>query len=163
MKLPHHVVWPGLVIVILGASLTGGIITITIASSDPSFAIKPDYYEKALAWDERHAAKRDSDALGWRADITLTGAPNASGERRVTLRLEDDAGQAIDDAGVTCELFHKARSADRITLTLELGPDGTYQAWLPSPREGAWHVGIIATRAADTFVTDKQLWVFPSP
>lgn len=61
-RIPPHVLYPGLVVAILGMSVTANIILIVLASTDGGAQVVPDYYEKAQSWDAeqaRAAAERD--------------------------------------------------------------------------------------------------------
>ena len=161
--LPHHIVWPGLVVVMLGGSVLTGVVTMTLATGDPSFAIEPDYYERALAWDEDAARRRASESLGWSADTSLATSADALGNRVFTVTLIDRDGQPIDDARVSMTAFHKASSAERETFHFDHTGQGVYVTQLSSPRDGAWQIDLVAARHDDTFLDSRQFWVFPTP
>ena len=50
--------WPIAVAAILATTVAANIWVMMIANDDPSFAIEPDYYRKALAWDTTLAQSR---------------------------------------------------------------------------------------------------------
>ena len=162
-RIPAHVFWPGLVIVVLGLSLASGALTIVAATGDPSFAIEPDYYDKALAWDEHARRLRDSEALGWTARLGVGADADALDRRTLTLSLTDASGELIRDASVTVVAYHQARSGERLSLTLEPGETGAYTAPLAVGRTGLWEFRVEAKRDAAAFLDTQQIWVNPAP
>ena len=142
--------WPaGLAALLLG-SAAANLALVFITSRDASFAVEPNYYAKALAWDERMAEQGRSDALGWSVALRVepTGVP---GRMRVTARLTDRAGTLIEGARIEAEAFHNARAGRIFSTAFE--PAGTiYSAELPIDRPGLWEFRLRATRGGDTFV-----------
>ena len=143
--------WPvGLASLLVG-SAAANIALVVITSRDASFAVEPNYYAKALAWDERMAQQARSAALGW--SIALRVEPTAAHDRmQVTARLVDRTGAPIADAQVAVEAFHNAR-ASRM-LTAALAPSGeAYAALMPLDRPGLWEFRLRATRGSEVFAT----------
>lgn len=150
MKKLH--LFPGIVFGLLG--LNGAIVGVTLylAHSDASFAVEPDYYQKALTWDETAAKLERSIALGWTAAVEA-GDPGAPG-RHVSVRLTDSAGAPIDGAAVSLVAFHNARAAEQIRCELpSAGTErpGVYTAQIPADRAGLWEFRITAARGGDEF------------
>lgn len=143
--------WP----VILGSLLllqAGGVIGMVVVSGrDPSFAIEPDYYEKALAWDQTSRQREHSASLGWSIDLA---PPGASGTLVLTLR--DRLGRPLEGAAVTLETYHHARASDRATTKLPPAGDGRYAAPVPLQRAGLWEARITIVRGPDTFTATRQ-------
>ena len=142
--------WPVGLAALLVGSAAANIALVFITSRDASFAVEPNYYAKALAWDERMAEQRRSDALGW--SVTLRVEPAGTpGRMRVTARLVDSSEKSIEGARIEAEAFHNAR-AQRI-LTTTFAPAGeAYAAEIGMDRPGLWEFRLRATRGADTFV-----------
>lgn len=53
-------IWVSLVVLLLGLQIGIGAIAISLATSDPSVAVVPDYHEAALNWDTDKAKDRKS-------------------------------------------------------------------------------------------------------
>ena len=141
--------WPVGLVALLVGSAAANLALVFITSRDASFAVEPNYYAKALAWDERMAEQRRSDALGW--SVVLYVEPTAPGRMRVMARLLDKSERAVDGARIEAEAFHNAR-AQRI-LTTAFAPAGEiYAAEIGIDRPGLWEFRLRATRGADTFV-----------
>ena len=46
---------------------------VVITSRDASFAVEPNYYAKALAWDQTMAQQARNEALGWSVSAQSSG------------------------------------------------------------------------------------------
>jgi nitrogen fixation protein FixH len=137
-------------VALLAASAGANIALVVITSRDTSFAVEPNYYAKALAWDQTMAQQARSEALGWSLELRVDPAA-ARGRKTVTVRLADRAGAPIEGAEVTVEVFHNAR-ASRI-LSAALNPEGQgYVAVMPIDRPGLWEFRLRVTRGPEVFV-----------
>lgn len=59
-KPPRGLQWPIFIVALLGLNVLVCTITIVSAVRNPA-EIEPDYYDRALNWDETRAAATDSD------------------------------------------------------------------------------------------------------
>ena len=141
----------------LHASLCFG--ALFLASMDRSFAIEPDYYEKAVAWDENRAEQEQSDALGWTIETEISGAATLRGERRIQCVITDRDGGVVEGAAVDVIVFHHARAAERATLRLVEESAGTYGGLAPPNRDGEWELRFTAIRGDDRFTHRRVTWV----
>ena len=141
--------WPAGLAALLVGSAGANIALLVITSRDASFAVEPDYYAKALAWDETMAQQARNEALGWSLGLRV----EPTGERgRVTVAagLTDRAGAPLLGAQLAIEARHNAR-ANRV-LTAALEPRGTaYAAAMPLARPGLWEFRVRVTRGPDVF------------
>jgi nitrogen fixation protein FixH len=157
---------PGaLLAALLGTQLT----VLHFVLEDPSFALEPDYYRKAVAWDTQRALERQSQALGWHAEIAAQpGLPAPPGlqPRGLELRVQllDAQHGPLDGAAVHVQGFANARAARVFEVTLRETSAGTYTAEIPSSVLGLWEFRLEATRGADRFaevlrknVTSRQV------
>ena len=145
--------WPIAIISLLSVHAIAMIVVVFIATRDPSFAVEPNSYRKALAWDNSQARRRASDQLGWSASIQTSDRPNELGRRRITCRLTDKDGVPVAAATVRLEVFHHARAADRVQVSLMPEENGTYLADVPMKRAGTWEFRIAARRGNESFST----------
>jgi len=127
-----------------------------IASSDPSAVAEPDYYAKALNWEDRQRQEQVNTELGWQGEVEL--GQEQSGTRRVRLRLATAEGAPVDCRLVRAELFHKARAgrAFRGTLARTSTP-GVYEASLPLRRAGLWEMRLEAWQGEARFTLRRDL------
>lgn len=145
--------WPVAIFALLGMNAAIVAVTIVFASSDPSVAVEPDYYNKALNF-EQTIQQRDTNArLGWNASAQLL-APTADATPRLCVRLTDRAGAPIDGADVDAVAFAVLRSGQRQTLTLGRTEPGVYTAPIALATSGKWTVRVTARLNTDTFTAE---------
>jgi nitrogen fixation protein FixH len=156
---PRSFWWPAGLIALLGVHAIAMLVVVFVATRDPSFAVEPNSYKKAIAWDVAQAERRASAALGWSAHIEINRAPDALGRRKIICRIKDKDDVLVVAAAVTIEYFHHARAADRHRVTLEPEADGVYSAWVPMTRAGIWEFRLRARRGDSVFteVTTEQV------
>jgi len=154
------VLFLALIIGLLVASVGFMSYTLYRATSDPTFAIEPDYYQKGLNWDQTQREQTASDALGWGATFDLDKAPGAATVTRV--RLADRNGAPVVGANVEAVCFPNVRSNDRRTIQFKEGEPGVYGAPIAYPLPGRWEFRLSAVRGDSKFVATKELTV-PGP
>jgi len=152
--------FPGMIFGLLGLNASIVAVTVYLAHSDPSFAVVPDYYSKALAWDDTAAQLRHNAQLGWTAGLEVGGVGVAG--RTVSVRVSDRSLAPIAGATVDVVAFHNARAGTQYTATLSQAAPGLYQASLPLDRPGQWEFRIRVRQGAETFTASTQTAV-PSP
>lgn len=141
--------WPLGISAVLGLSVAVNLAVMAVAGNDPSFAVEPDYYQKAVDWDRHAAQQAASNALGWTAEVTLEPGPSP----RLNLRLRDGTGLAIEGAAVSVEAFHIARAADFLKTDLREDASHLYSGQMGVHRPGLWEFRLTATRGIDRFET----------
>ncbi|HRQ73547.1 MAG TPA: FixH family protein [Phycisphaerales bacterium] len=161
--IPARLFWPGMVVALISISLCFAGVTAFIALTDPSFAVEPDYYEKALRWDESREQSARNDELDWRVRIEVAGTTDALGRREVRLTALDADGRPLEEAAASVEMFHHARSSQRLTATLTESTPGVFVGPLPIAREGLWEVRFEIRRAADAFTGSAEVRVAGGP
>ncbi|MBL8763319.1 MAG: FixH family protein [Phycisphaerae bacterium] len=155
--------WPVLILMLIGmnASIVGA--TVYFALSDGSVATEPEYYAKALRFEETIRQRERSAELGWIARPTVRWLDNGRAARLV-VTLSDREGRAINGARVTAVAFANVRSGERQPLNLgptDLGA-GEYEAPIRIDRPGLWHIRIGAEHEGSSFVRETDLLV-PDP
>jgi nitrogen fixation protein FixH len=153
--------WPVFIVALLLGGVGANIGLMLVATRDASFAVEPDYYQKALHWDETMAQEARNEALGWTATVSFERAARP-GEVTLTARVNDRAGRAIEGARVAVETFHSARARRVLTAALGPGAPGQYSAALPLDRPGLWEVRLRVERGGQVF-TRTLLQDLPRP
>jgi nitrogen fixation protein FixH len=146
--------WPIAIGGILGLTIAANIWLIRVANGDPTFAIEPDYYRKALHWDDELAQRRHNDALGW------TVTPTLSLERRsgmLDVALRDRDGVPVTGASVEVVAVHNTRAADPVAARLAGDGRGHYRAALDTDRPGLWQLRFEIRRGAERFTADLRV------
>ena len=145
--------WPVVIVSILCLHAAGMVGVILVATRDPSFAVEPNHYQKALAWDAFAARAHASQALGWKASARSEGTADANGTRELDLRIVDRDGQAVTGATTAVLAFPHARGEQRSRIDLRESSPGNYRARAPMGREGIWELRLSARRGSDFFAT----------
>ena len=143
--------WPTIIIGVLSLHALALVVFVFIATRDPSFAVEPNHYQKALAWDGSAARLRASQQLGWTVSIQTDEAADELGRRRLTCRIRDKDGIAVVGANVQLIMFHHARAADRLQVSLSPEKDGSYATLVPMKRKGLWECRVTARRGDALF------------
>lgn len=146
--------WPLIITGILVGNLVLGVFLIRIAADDQHFAVEPDYYQRALAWDTVQAQRSHNVALGWQLDATMDPiAPR--GTTPLVLQLRDRAGIPLAAESATIEARPIAYAADAIFATATPRTHDSLRealhAELPISREGLWEFRIAVRRGGDQF------------
>jgi nitrogen fixation protein FixH len=147
--------WPIGIAVILGATVVANLVVMRVATNDPSFAIEPDYYKKAVAFDSTIAEERRSNALGWTATSTIV-ASDSAGRPTLTVRLLDAQRRPVQGATMKAVALANVRANDLVSVALTEAAPGEYAARLGARISGQWEVRVDAVRGADHFTTSTR-------
>ncbi|QDU32102.1 FixH [Poriferisphaera corsica] len=112
--------WGGIIVLLLGGHATIMIGAAYLALSDRSHAVTPNYYERAVKWDETRAEQVKSDALGWDIEYAF-GEPDLTGERELVVRVKDAAGQLSDGMSGWVEMFSHKVAGKVIGMEVSVG------------------------------------------
>jgi nitrogen fixation protein FixH len=151
VKPPPHVLWPAVIVGALAVHVVASLVTVWIATSNPSYAVEEDYYQKALAWDASRDQKRHNTALGWRLDAEVTAAASTGGDPTLAVRLVDRDGRPLDGATVAVAAFHNARADEILRAELAAKGDGLYSCGLAMRRSGVWELRFTVDRGGERF------------
>lgn len=150
---------PAIVLGLLGGHVVFVLIAITIATGDRSFAVVPDYYQKAVAHDDRKAELSASAELGWQLELRPADSVDTTGHRGVVVLLRDHEGLPVTGAEVGVSAYHYARASEPIAFELtELLP-GQYSGSAAVERAGFWQFELIATRGQQRFISEFKQFV----
>ncbi len=156
--------WPVGITLVLMIHVGFGLTVAFIAASDPSFAVEPDYYEKAVHWDDRSRQQNTNRKLGWscEAKIRMTSGLDNSGELRV--KLLDAQGTPLSDASLSAEVFFNGRAKHRTSLKLMPvnKEPGVYISALAVGFDGAWTVRVSASKDSNVFTNEQRVFVIPA-
>ena len=152
--------WPIGIVVILGATVAANLVVMKIANGDQAFAIEPDYYKKAVAFDSTMAAEQRSNALGWKAAATLV-AGDTAGRPQLTVTIRDAQQQPVRGATVNISAMANARANNILTSVLVETAPGVYAQSLPARFAGQWEVRVNAARGSEHFVASMRTDLAP--
>ena len=143
--------WPLLLGGLLASGVGANVYFMCRAVSDPSFAVEPDYYAKAVAWDAHQAQAKENDDLGWKLALSVAEADKGTGRARVVATLADRDGLRVPGLSVGLTAFHNARAAETVTATLGETAEHDYAADVAVVRPGLWEFRVEAVRGTETF------------
>jgi len=153
-------IMPAMVLGFLGAHMLFIFVAISLAVGDRSFAVVPDYYQKAVDWDEQKQVRADSLALGWSAQVLPSREVSVRGERELAVVLLDKEGQPIEGAQVIATAYPHARAGEIAELVLpETDEPGRYSALAEMRREGVWDITLHVTRDETVFLHEEKMFV----
>ena len=149
--LPPRLRWPVLVIGALVIHVVVSLATVVVATSNPSYAVEEDYYQKALAWDARRAQDRHNLELGWQLDFEVAPPPAAGSDPQLVVRLSDRSGRPLDGARVAVAAFHNARADQIVRVEPTAAANGVYACPLAMHRAGRWELRFTVDRGGEHF------------
>lgn len=154
--------WPIFLVTLLAGGAISNICMVIIAVSDPSFAVEPDYYKKALNWDKEMEQQRQNAKLGWKVALQANAlkAPAKTADKKakagvmqVALKVQTPSGLALKGAKVKLVAYHNARAAMLFSRKgATKASDGQYAATIPLTRWGVW-VFRLSVRKGDKLFT----------
>lgn len=144
--------WPIGVTTVLATTVAANLWVMRIANDDPSFAIEPDYYRKAVTWDSTLAQERQDSILGWHVKPTV-GIVAGTGKTRISAILTDSLGTPISGAVVKVAALPVARASEVHEATLAEASVGEYAGDVDAQRQGRWELRF-DVRAGSTRFTD---------
>ena len=113
-------------------------------------------YAEGIAWDDRQAARRESERLGWRLEAFPSAEQRVTGERTLDFVLLGRDGAPVEGARLDVTLYHHGRPNQPVEASLSGAP---LRVTLPRPREGLWRVLATATRGDERFVVEADFWM----
>jgi nitrogen fixation protein FixH len=156
MMLTRGMSWPIGIGAILMLTVGANIVVYRVANNDPSFAIEPDYYRKAVAWDSTASERRVSAALGWSAPISLVRTGSALALRAMP---RDANGTPLRGATITAQLFPIARSQHVDSVAMTESTPGQYSADVSQARAGLWEVRLSVTHGSNRWASVDRVEV----
>lgn len=150
---------PAVVLGLLGGHVVFIMVAITLATGDRSLAVVPDYYGKAVDYDQRKADLADSAALGWQAEFQPSATISLTGERDLLVVLRDREGAAVEGASLGVSCYHFARASDPLTIEFSEVLPGQYVGKARLAREGFWQFELEAQRGSERFVSETKQFV----
>jgi len=145
--------WPLIIAGALAVHALAWVAVAYLATSNPTYAVEEDYYQKALAWDASQAQAARSAALGWQVEPTIERAELPGSEPVILLAITDRSGEPLEGATVSLEAFHNSRADRILRVVLESSSAGLYRAQLPMHQNGQWELRLAVTRGEDYFTT----------
>lgn len=143
------------VALLLSSALGVGAMAV-VAARDPHFATEPDYYKKAISWDQTQAQAASNQRLGYAVELPGRITFDAQGRATLELTVRDRLGQPVTGARVTAQAFANAYSGRLVQAVFEERSDGHYRAQLTVNHPGQWVFEVVGEAAGERFTADLR-------
>jgi hypothetical protein len=128
-----------------------------IAVRDPHFATEPDYYQKAIRWDQTQAQAATNQRLGYAIKVPASLSLDPQGRTLLELSLSDGLGRRVHGAQLVGQAFANAYSGELVSLVFNEQSAGVYVAKLDVRHTGLWIFRIAGQSGADHFTADARV------
>ncbi len=154
-------VWPWLIAGALALHVVVSLIVVFFATSDPSYAVEEDYYQKAIDWDLKRAQDLTNEKLGWLFEFDVAPPERPGDQPQLEASLADAEGAPLTGATVTVEAFHNSRSGDILRAVLAPTDEpGVYRANLPMQHNGRWELRFTVNQDGRQFTHNETRHLF---
>jgi hypothetical protein len=140
---------------LLGGLLTGLATMATLAIRDPSFALEPDYYAKAVAYDQEIAQRGQNAELGWALSTTL-GAAARERPTPLSVKLRAPDGSPVVGAQIAVSALRNAGASVVLEAGLVEQSPGDYRGALRFGRGGIWELRYEVSRGTARFTSSQR-------
>ena len=140
--------WITAIVALLTLSVTTSVALAVLANNGMNEII-PQYYERAVHYDDAIDEANKSVSLGWRVRATIAGGV-------IAVEARDAAGKLVEGK-VHVTGYQRAHASEPIDVDLARATDGTYRATDKASRLGAHDLIITIDRGSDHFVQRASL------
>lgn len=144
------VFWMLVPVVLLVTSVSGWLVMVNVAVSDPGFSVEPDYYKKASNYDDVLLQRGENSRLGYSVTFEKFEAPEV-GSGELVLRVRDRLGEDLVRAEVSAVGFPVARGDQIHEGTFRETEPGTYALVWDKARPGVWELRVTVVTSEGTF------------
>jgi nitrogen fixation protein FixH len=135
--------WVSLIVGLLGLQVFGGVVAIYLATSDPSVAVIPNYYQAGLDWDVKRRNLNQMKLLGWTTDVLVEPEDVELRQRMIMVQVRAQQDAPVGDLRVTAQIFHHARGSEIHRLIFDETSPGNYVAITRLTQPGLWQVDLV--------------------
>jgi nitrogen fixation protein FixH len=135
-------IWVGIVVLLLSLQLSGGIVTVYLAVSDPTVAVIPNYYQAGLDWDIKRRNLDQFVQLGWQYELIVDEVDPELPQRKLLIKLSKN-DQPVGKQRVSARIYHHARGSEVHQLQFDESWPGEYVCQTKLVQSGLWHLEFI--------------------
>lgn len=147
--------WVGIILALIGSQLAIAFVAVWYAVGDPALAVVPDYYDKAVRWDELRAIRQRSADLGWQVQIGWT-PPDPAGNRQLTVQVLDAHGGPAPARDATLQCYHHAHGTNVETIALTERDPGVFTGTAQLAHPGLYRWNFEASFGDKPFVWEED-------
>ncbi len=131
---------------------------VTLAVGGTGRGVVPDYYERAVTFDQHKADLAASAELGWQVTIRPGSLVDAEGIRLIVVSLHDAENQPISDAEIALRLTRLADGqVEAMHLHAVEDQPGQYQDVAELPMRGRYTAELLAERDGWRFIEIREI------
>ena len=135
--------WALVPVVLIVGTITFAAFAVRLAVNDrQANAVEPDYYRKAVAWDDWKRQQALNGALGWVVTPTFEASPADPRSPRLRLDIADKHAVPIVGAAVRAQVVPIRDPDARVDVQLVADPAGGYVADVPLRIGGQWEARV---------------------
>ncbi|HEY3252910.1 MAG TPA: FixH family protein [Polyangiaceae bacterium] len=143
------------VALLLSSALGVGSMAI-VAARDPHFATEPDYYQKAIHWDQSQAQAATNHRLGYGLELPAVVRFDERGRATVEVTVRNSLGQPVSGAQLTGNAFANAYSEQLVGIVFEEQSAGRYLAKLTVRHPGQWVFALVGSSGGERFTAELR-------
>ncbi len=159
MKLSPERIWPLVPVFVLGTAAVLYASVITWSARDPSFAVVPDYEQRAANFDAVIEQRRINAELGWRIEVLARRQAAMPGAMALELAVRDAAGEPVSGALVETHALFVGRARERHALSLAEQEPGRYVAQVPQAHFGHWEFEFEVARGPERYAGVQRAYL----
>lgn len=129
--------WPVFIVLMLGLNVCVCAVTVIAALTHP-VTIEPDYYDKAVRWDEI----RELQARADRASVQAVAAADGKG---YVLTVRASEGAVLTPVSVSAVATHESTPGVEVPLGVRGDGAGGFETTAPLTRPGRWRIDAVVT------------------
>lgn len=124
-SIPPKILYPGMIVSVLGLSIVANIVVIVSASGDQGAQVIDNYYEVAANYDKVISQREETARLGWTTRVMMRPAQDGS-TRIIDFFVKDANDQPLKGATGNVVLYNPAKSKSLGEAPLRAVNDGIY-------------------------------------
>ncbi|MEI9941926.1 MAG: FixH family protein [Pseudomonadota bacterium] len=132
-----------------------------VAVRDPNFATEPDYYQKAIRWDQTQAQAATNQRLGYVVKLPPFLRFDPQGRATLELTVSDRLGQPVTGARLTGDAFANAYSGVIFGMVFVESSAGHYLAKFTTHHPGQWVFEIAGNGGGERFTVEVRADLVP--
>lgn len=136
--------WAFVPVALLAGTVTFAAFAVRLAITDrQANAVEPDYYRKAVAWDDWKRQQAENGALAWVVTPAFEASPTDARRPRLRIAVTDKHGIVLDGATVRAQVIPIRDPDSRVDVALAPDPDGAgWVADVPLRVGGQWEARV---------------------
>lgn len=149
--------WPLIVTGMLAAHVGAMVLAVNIAGADGGNVVMPEYYDRAIGWDDHRRALARSERSGWSIDVTPAALANEDGTRDLRFLVRDESGALVDGARLSVRTWHHSIGELSESTARPSSERGVYVARTSMVRSGTWTCETAIDANGEAYVDERTV------